>query len=73
MGIKDAVLTTVEVLGVGDLVCEIGRYDLTIKPEGHEAIKDIGKYVVIWKRSEEGSGSSTLISGTRADLPHKSR
>ena len=51
MGIKDAVLTTIEVLGTGDVVCEIGKYDLTIKPEGHDAIKDIGKYVVIWKKS----------------------
>jgi len=51
MGIKDAVLTTIEVLGTGDVVCEIGKYDLTIKPEGHEAIKDFGKYLVIWKKS----------------------
>jgi uncharacterized protein (TIGR02246 family) len=51
MGIKDAVLTTIEVLGTGAVVCEIGKYDLTIKPEGHEAIKDIGKYLVVWKKS----------------------
>ena len=55
MGIKDAVLTTLEVLGLRDLVCEIGKYDLTIKPEGQSAIKDIGKYLVIWKRSTEGT------------------
>ena len=55
MGIKDAVLTTREVLGIGDMVCEIGKYDLTIKPEGQAAIKDIGKYLVIWKKSREGA------------------
>ena len=55
MGIKDAILTTVEVLGTGDMVCEIGRYDLTIKPEGQGMIKDIGKYLVIWQRSVEGT------------------
>jgi ketosteroid isomerase-like protein len=53
MGIKDAVLTTLEVLGLGGLVCEIGRYDLTIKPEGQDTIKDSGKYVVVWKQVED--------------------
>lgn len=55
MGIKDAVLTTVEVLGTSDLVCEIGKYDLTIEPEGHDLIKDFGKYLVIWKKSMDGT------------------
>jgi len=55
MGIKDFILTTVEVLEMGDMVCEIGKYDLTIQPEGQEAIKDNGKYVVIWKKAADGT------------------
>jgi uncharacterized protein (TIGR02246 family) len=55
MGIKDAVLTTVEVLGMGDMVCEIGNYDLTVQPEGQEAMKDNGKYLVIWKKARDGT------------------
>lgn len=55
MGIKDVVLTTVEVLRMGDMVCEIGQYDLTIQPEGQEAMKDNGKYVVIWKHASDGT------------------
>lgn len=55
MGVKDAALTTVEVMGVGDMVCEIGQYTLTIQPEGQEAMEDKGKYVVIWKQAEDGS------------------
>lgn len=55
MGIKDAVLTTVDVLGMGDMVCEIGKYNLTIQPEGQEAMEDNGKYIVIWKKAEDGS------------------
>ncbi len=55
MGVKDAVLTTVEVTGSGDMVCEIGKYKLTIQPEGQEAVEDIGKYVVIWKQAEDGT------------------
>ncbi len=55
MGIKDAILTTVDVLGLGDIVCEIGRYELTIQPEGQETMKDSGKYVVIWKYASNGT------------------
>ena len=55
MGIKDAVLTTLEILGLGGQVCEIGRYDLTIKPEGQGAVKDVGKYVVVWKQAADGT------------------
>jgi len=54
MGIKEAVLTTLDVLGIGDMVCEIGKYDLTIQPEGQEAMKDSGKYLVIWKKAMDG-------------------
>jgi len=55
MGIKDAVLTTVDVLGMGDVVCEIGKYNLTIQPEGQDAFEDSGKYLVIWKKAADGT------------------
>ena len=55
MGIKDAVLTTVEVLGMGDLACEIGKYNLKIQPGGQAAFEDNGKYIVIWKKQADGS------------------
>lgn len=51
MGIKDAILTTVEIVGTGNLVSEVGTYDLAIQPEGQGVIKDAGKYVVIWKKT----------------------
>ena len=55
MGIKDVVLTTMEVMIMGDMVCEIGRADVTIQPEGMETIQDNGKYVVIWKKTPDGA------------------
>jgi len=55
MGVKDAMLTTVDVIGMGDLVCEIGKYVLTIQPEGQDAIEDRGKYLVIWKQTDNGA------------------
>jgi ketosteroid isomerase-like protein len=43
-----------EVMGMGDMVCEIGKAVVTVEPEGMDAVQDIGKYVVIWKKSAEG-------------------
>ena len=55
MGVKDAVLSTVNLVGMGDFVCEIGKYKLTIQPEGQEAFEDRGKYLVIWMQAAEGN------------------
>ena len=55
MGVRDAVLKTVELDQVGDDVHEIGNYALMIKPEGKRAFEDRGKYIAIWKRDEEGT------------------
>ncbi len=46
MGIKKATLETLEVEGMGDTACEVGKYTLFI--EG-EQVADSGKYVIIWK------------------------
>ena len=48
-GFKEIVLTTVEVMALGDMVCEIGEADATFHPEGMEPFKDKGKYLVLWK------------------------
>jgi uncharacterized protein (TIGR02246 family) len=55
MGIKEVVLTTVEVMGMDDMVCEFGKADLTIQPEGMDEIKDQGMYLVIWKKAVDGT------------------
>ena len=49
-GLSDLQLTTLEVGVVRDLAYEIGEYTETIQPEEGEAIRDQGKYVVVWKR-----------------------
>src|SRR4030043_713390 len=53
MGIKEAVLTTVDVSGAGDLAYEIGRFALKVQPEGKEVIEQKGKYVVAWKKAPD--------------------
>ena len=55
MGVTDGILTTMDVMGSGDLVYEIGKYTLTIQPEGQEPVEDMGKYVVVWKLQADGS------------------
>jgi ketosteroid isomerase-like protein len=53
-GLKDAVLTTVDIDGTGDTVTEMGKYLLKMQPEGEEAVEDEGQYVVLWKKKPEG-------------------
>jgi uncharacterized protein (TIGR02246 family) len=54
MGIKEAVLTTVDVSSHGDLAYEIGTVALKVQPEGQEPAELKGKYVVVWKKTPEG-------------------
>ena len=49
MGLKDAILKTVEVVGTGDTVTEMGEYLLKL-----QAAEDKGKYVVVWKNTPDG-------------------
>lgn len=54
MGVKDAVLKTVELVDKGDTAEEIGNYTLKIHPAGQSPFEDKGKYVVLWKRDADG-------------------
>lgn len=54
MGVKDAILKTVELVAKGDTAEEIGNYTLRIHPEGREPFEDKGKYVVLWKQDTDG-------------------
>lgn len=49
MGIKDAVLETVELEAHDDSAYEVGRY--TLRGDGGQLI-DQGKYIVLWKRAD---------------------
>ena len=53
MGIKEAVLTTVDVSAGGELAYEIGTFALKVQPEGKEPIEQKGKYVVVWKKAPD--------------------
>lgn len=69
LSIKDAVLTTVELVGEGDTVTEYGEYRLKVQPEGQEAGEDAGKYVVLWKKTPEGWKLHWDIFNTNTPAP----
>jgi uncharacterized protein (TIGR02246 family) len=54
MGVKDGVLTTMELSGSGDTIHEVGSYTLKISPKGQKPVEDKGKYIVIWKHTASG-------------------
>lgn len=53
MGLKDAILKTVEVVGSGDTVTERGEYVLKLE-SGGKPKEDKGKYIVVWRNTLEG-------------------
>jgi uncharacterized protein (TIGR02246 family) len=52
-GIEAAELQTLEVVGGGDLACEIGRGTLTVRGDGGTS-RAVVRYVVVWRRQGDG-------------------
>lgn len=50
-GAIDLALTSDNVTQRDDVAVELGHYDLSITPKEGPAVKDKGKYLVMWKRS----------------------
>lgn len=50
-GIKGVALETAELVGMGEIGSEIGRYTLT---DGEGNVLDRGKYIVVWKQEGDG-------------------
>ena len=54
-GLKESTLSTVEVMGSGDTICEIGEYVFLFEPGGgRRAYTEEGKYHVVWKLNSAG-------------------
>jgi uncharacterized protein (TIGR02246 family) len=52
-GAVDLALTPNNVMqSCAEMAVENGRYDLTITPKGGQAIHDMGKYIVVWKKAD---------------------
>ncbi len=46
--------TTLELVGMGDTIAELGRYFGKVFQGGREAMESGGKYVFLWKRTLYG-------------------
>jgi uncharacterized protein (TIGR02246 family) len=55
MGVKEIVMSTIEVGGSGDTAYELGKSKVRIQPEGQAAMMDSTRYLVIWKRQAAGA------------------
>ena len=50
LGVKEARLETLDVESRDDLAYEVGRFRMTVQPQGGGGVEMTGKYVVVWKR-----------------------
>jgi uncharacterized protein (TIGR02246 family) len=55
MGVKDVVLTVLDLGGADEFAYEIGRAVTTVQLEGMESIQVAGKYACVWKKMEDGT------------------
>jgi ketosteroid isomerase-like protein len=53
MGLKNAILKTIDLLGSSDTYTERGEYVLKMVSAG-KAMEDKGKYIVVWKNTPDG-------------------
>jgi ketosteroid isomerase-like protein len=71
-GSVDATLTSTNVTQPSsDVAIETGRYDVSLHPAGGQPIKDAGKYIVVWKKSNGRWWAYEDIFNS--DLPAKDR
>ncbi len=68
--IKNAKVSTDDVMVRGDLAVETGHYEWTIVPKGGKEMKDKGKYLTVWKRQADGAWK-IVRDINNSDLPAK--
>jgi uncharacterized protein (TIGR02246 family) len=55
MGLPEITIKTTDLIVSGEYAIETGTYDQTMKPTNGTPVRDIGKYVSVWKRQPDGS------------------
>lgn len=54
LGPRDARLETIDVDVVRNVACEVGHAFLSIRPNAGAPVELVGKFVVVWRRGEDG-------------------
>lgn len=67
MGVTEARLETLDVESRDDLAYEVGRFEMTLRPQGGDRSTLTGKYVVVWK--SEGDGWRMHVDIWNTDRP----
>lgn len=67
-GARGLELNTLDVLEADDLAVEVGRYMMTIQPPGGDVMRDVGKYVAVWRRQADG-GLKLVVDTFNSDSP----
>jgi uncharacterized protein (TIGR02246 family) len=67
-GARGLELNTLDVLEADDLAVEVGRYTMTIQPPGGDVMRDVGKYVAVWRRQADG-GLKLVVDTFNSDSP----
>jgi uncharacterized protein (TIGR02246 family) len=60
MGARSLDIEPIDVREAGSMTIEYGSYVLGIEPEGAEAVRDVGKYVVVHEALPDGSTKIVL-------------
>lgn len=55
MTISDASIRTSDLILAGDYAIETGNYEMMMQPKSGKAMKDIGKYLAVWRRQPDGN------------------
>ena len=67
---KDAKIKTDDLIVSGELAVETGTYEWTLQPKKGAPVKDVGKYLTVWKRQTDG-GWKIVRDIANSDLPAK--
>lgn len=51
-GLRDMEVEIIQIEAEAGLAYEVGRYELTVQPDEDEPVRDIGKYLIVWRRDD---------------------
>jgi len=67
-GVRGLELETLDVLEADGLVVDVGRYTMTIQSPGGDLMRDVGKYVAVFRRQADG-GLKVVVDTFNSDTP----
>lgn len=66
--VPEMAIRTSDLIVSGDYAIETGTYDMMVQPKGGKAMRDVGKYVSVWRRGPDG-GWKIIRDVVNTDIP----